>query len=312
MDRIKRIVHRLLFPGTVVVLLCIPAAAVLLAYAFLVAGEESPISYAAYVISAYALTIACTGLVPAIRKARGWLRSNPYASRYLEDIPFRVWISLRVSLTINLLYAAVNAFSGLYYHSVWFGTLAAYYLFLAVMRFLLVRYGRRNNSGAGMAAELKRCRVCGAILILMNMALAGVVILVLHQNRSFQYAGSLIYAMALYTFYTTIMAVIHVIRYRKYQSPVMSAAKAVNLAAALVSMLSLETAMLTQFDNGTTSPFFRQSMIASTGGAVCAIVVGMGISMIAYSTRRLKKLKDMPLEIQNDAGAVPADERKLD
>ena len=146
----------------------------------------------------------------------------------------------------------------------------------------------------------------------MNMALAGVVILVLHQNRSFQYAGSLIYAMALYTFYTTIMAVIHVIRYRKYQSPVMSAAKAVNLAAALVSMLSLETAMLTQFDTGTTSPFFRQSMIASTGGAVCVIVVGMGISMIVYSTRRLKKLKDMPLEIQNDAGAVPADERKLD
>ena len=89
----------------------------------------------------------------------------------------------------------------------------------------------------------------------------------------------------------------------------MSAAKAVNLAAALVSMLSLETAMLTQFDNGTTSPFFRQSMIASTGGAECAIVVGMGISMIAYSTRRLKKLKDMPLEIQNDAGAAPAGER---
>ena len=53
-------------------------------------------------------------------------------------------------------------------------------------------------------------------------------------------------------------------------------------------------------------------MIASTGGAVCVIVVGMGISVIAYSTRRLKKLKDMPLEIQNDAGAAPADERKLD
>ena len=53
-------------------------------------------------------------------------------------------------------------------------------------------------------------------------------------------------------------------------------------------------------------------MIASTGGAVCAIVVGMGIYMIVYSTRRLKKLKDIPLEIQNDAGAVPADERKLD
>ena len=74
-----------------------------------------------------------------------------------------------------------------------------------------------------------------------DVALAGVVILVVHQNGSFHYAGSLIYAMALYTFYVTIMAVVNLVRYRKYQSPAMSAAKAINLAAALVSMLSPST-----------------------------------------------------------------------
>ena len=50
----------------------------------------------------------------------------------------------------------------------------------------------------------------------------------------------MIYVMAMYAFYVTVMAVINMVRYRKYHSPVMSAAKAVNLAAALVSMLSLE------------------------------------------------------------------------
>ena len=143
-------------------------------------------------------------------------------------------------------------------------------------------------------SELKRYRLCGAILIMMNLALAGVVILVLYQNRGFHYAGSLIYVMALYTFYTTIMAIINVVRYRKYQSPVMSAAKAVNLAAALVSMLSLETAMLAQFDNGSTA--FRQIMLGATGGAVCAIIVGMGSFMIIRSTRKMKRLREENLK----------------
>ena len=103
------------------------------------------------------------------------------------------------------------------------------------------------------------------------------------------YAGSLIYAMALYTFYVTIMAVVNLVRYRKYQSPAMSAAKAINLAAALVSMLSLETAMLAQFGGGET---FRQLMTASTGGSVCVIVVGMGVYMTVHASKQLKKLQE--------------------
>lgn len=292
MEKFKKILHRLLFPGTAVVILSVPIGAGLLAYTFLIAGENSPVAYVSYVISAYSLTIVCANFVPVIRKGKQWLRRNPYTRRYLEDIPFKLRISLYLSLAINLLYAGVNGFSGIYYHSVWFGTLAAYYIFLSVMRFLLVRFSQKNGFGADQKAQFRRCRLCGVILIMMNMALAGVVILVLHENRGFEYAGSLIYAMALYTFYITIMAVINVVRYRKYNSPVMSAAKAVNLAAALVSMLSLETAMLTQFDNGSTAPFFRQAMLGSTGGIVCVIVVGMGAYMVVRSTRQLKRLKN--------------------
>lgn len=292
MERLKKFMQILLFPGTAVVILSVPAAAALLVYAFLAAGEDSLISYVSYAVSAYSLTIVCVNLVPVIRKGYRWIRKNPYANRYLEDIPFKLRVSLYFTLGINLLYAGIHAFSGIYYHSVWIGTLAAYYIFLTVIRFLLVRYAHNNGFGKNKAAELKRYRLCGAVLMMMNMALVGVVILVLYQNRSFHYAGFLIYIMALYTFYITIMAVINVVRYRKYQSPVMSAARAVNLAAALVSMLSLETAMLTQFDDGSTSPFFRQVMIGSTGGAVCAFVVGMGIYMIVRSTRQLRKLQN--------------------
>ena len=41
MERLKRILHKLLFPGTAVVLICVLAAAALLVYAFMYAGEDS-------------------------------------------------------------------------------------------------------------------------------------------------------------------------------------------------------------------------------------------------------------------------------
>lgn len=66
----------------------------------------------------------------------------------------------------------------------------------------------------------------------------------------------------------------------------MSAAKVISLTAALVSMLSLETAMLAQF--GRDDVRLRQIMISATGTGVCAIVLGMAVFMIAKSTKALK------------------------
>lgn len=260
----------------------------MLAYTFLVAGDGSPIAYLSYAVSAYALVILCTSLIPVFQKGKGWVDQNQYIRRYREDIPLKMKISLYRSLPVNLLYAGVNAFSGIYYSSPWFGSLDAYYIFLSAMRFSLVRYAHRHGFGENRTAEWRRYRLCGVALVTMNIALSGVVILAIYQNEGFEYAGSLIYVMALYTFYITIAAVVNVVRYRKYQSPVMSAAKAVNLAAALVSMLSLETAMLTQFGEGKNPPAFRQIMTGTTGVAVCVFVVGMGIYMIVHATKQLK------------------------
>jgi hypothetical protein len=53
--------------------------------------------------------------------------------------------------------------------------------------------------------------------------------------------------MAAYFFYAVIIAATNVVKFRRHGSPILSAAKAINLVAAMVSILSLETAMLAQF-----------------------------------------------------------------
>lgn len=287
MKRAEVILRKILFPGPLLSLLSVPLAAVLLCCAFFLFEEESPLTYLAYLFSAYSLIIVCTAAVTLIQKIRRGILDNRYARRYLKDHSFKVWISLHLSLCINLLYAGMNGFFGLSAHSVWFGTLAAYYLFLALMRFMLLRYAHHHAFGSDPAREWRQYGICGLLLVLMNLTLSAVIILVLAQDERFRYAGSLIYAVALYTFYITVMAVVNIVRIRRYQSPVLSAARAVNLAAALVSMLSLEIAMLTQFGGKMPEDIrFSRIMIASSGAVIFLFIVGMGISMMVRARRR--------------------------
>ena len=125
-------------------------------------------------------------------------------------------------------------------------------------------------------------------MLFMNQALAAIVVIVIKQNKGFEYSGPLVYAMALYAFYAVITSVINVVKFRKYGSFILSAAKAINLTAALVSMLSLETAMLAQF--GGNDVVFRKIMTSATGAGVCMIVLGMAVYMIAKSTKILKNI----------------------
>lgn len=138
--------------------------------------------------------------------------------------------------------------------------------------------------------EHKRCRLCGIFLLPMNAALSGVVVLMVREDPGFEYPGYLIYVVAMYAFYTTtISALVNMVRFRKYQSPVLTAAKAVSIAAVLVSLLSLETAMLSQF--GREDMVFRRLMTGATGTGVCCIVLAMAIYMTAAATVRLNKMK---------------------
>lgn len=107
------------------------------------------------------------------------------------------------------------------------------------------------------------------------------------QNRGFQHHPITTLAMAAYTFTSLTLAIMNVVKYRKYQSPVLSASKAISLAAACVSMLTLETAMLAAF-GGAGRRGISPAVTALTGAAVCLLVLVMAVYMIVRSTREIK------------------------
>ena len=285
----KQIGKRLLFPGRAVLLAGVPLAAALLAYAFAVEGGEGIVSYVAFAFSSYMTVAVCACMPRLVREAIALAHRIPWLHRYMTDDHVRMHVSLYLSLGLNMLYAVMKLIMGAYYRSAWFGTLGVYYALLTAMRFMLMGYVRRNVPGRAMASELKHFRLCGAVLIPMTIALTGVVILVIDRNEGFQYAGYLIYVAAMYAFYKVISAVVNLVKYRRYNSPVMSATKAVSLASALVSVFALETAMLSQFGQER-DPLFRRIMTTATGAGICAFILSMAAVMIIHATRRLKML----------------------
>ena len=289
------------FREIITVLISVPS----FIFVFVMLGMEdhSILAYLAYLLSAYALIITVTGINDVVKAIRNGiaglplvkrLRNTSWGNRLLGDVVFRSEISLHGSLLINILYVGFNLFSGIRYSSLWFIALAFYYALLSVMRAVLVLYVHRRPVGEDITSEFKRYRACGIILLLMNQALAGIVVCMVTENRGFSYPGLMIYVMAMYAFYITIVAAVNVVKFRRRGSPLLSAAKVISLTAALASMLSLETAMLAQF--GGENVVFRRLMLGISGGAVCTIVLTMAIYMIARSTRQLKRLQDNNLK----------------
>lgn len=299
MGKIKEILKKVFcLPPLPTVVIAVPSF--IFVFIMLGIGGHPVLEYLSYSLSAYALVITVTGMPAIIEAASRAVQENPLIKklrrvpvigRYLDDGAFRTEVSLYGSVTINFAYVLIKLLSGIYYRSLWFVALAFYYVFLVVTRFVLLHHVRKKPVGQERASEWRRYRLVGCILLFLNLALAVIVTLVVKQNKGFEYGGYLIYVMAIYAFYTTILSIINVVKYRRYNSPVLSAIKAVNLTAALVSMLSLETAMISQFDSGE-DPIFRRTMTAVTGFCVCAFVLGMAIFMLVRSSKKLKEMAD--------------------
>lgn len=246
-----------------------------------------------YTLSFYTLTVvslACWKRFPRCARAvREKIYTNPHTRRYVTDAVFKTQVHLHTSLTADILYAAVIILFYLFFHTRLFGIFAGYYLLLALMRFLLICYIRRNRIGENRIKELKRARLCACILLSVNIALSVLVLMTLHNPERFGGMGLLIYVAAIYTFTIVSTAVSGIIRFRKYQSPVLSTAKLINLAAALVSLLYLEILMLAEF--GGTSADTQELMIILTGACVSGIIIISTVSMIFRTSKEMRRVR---------------------
>lgn len=285
----KKIGKALLFPHAAVLLILLPTAAVFMVYAMAVLGTENPITTASYVLAFYTLTIWCARMPRMIGFCKRFKRTNSYAVRWSEDVRLRMNVSLYGSFLGNAAYSVFQLCLGFYHQSFWYYAMAGYYILLAAMRFSLAGYTRKHKPGEKMHTELIQYRACGIVFLLMNLALTVMIFFMVYWNRTFHHHEITTIAIAAYTFTAFTFAIINMVKYRKYQSPVYSASKAISLAAACVSMLTLESTMLTTFGDGTTDLLTRRLFLGISGGVISVFIIAMAIYMIVRASKALKQ-----------------------
>ena len=127
------------------------------------------------------------------------------------------------------------------------------------------------------------------LLFLLNIPMGGMIVLMVRTNSGFSYPGYIIYLSALYTFYTMITSTLKLAKFRKLGSPILSAAKVLNFIDAMMSILGLQTAMISRFSENGES--YRKMMNAITGGFVYSIVILIAVIMLLHNIKIRKKVE---------------------
>lgn len=281
----------LLYPHIAVMLVLFPVATALLVYCLIFMETASVAAIASYVLAFYTLTVWLLRMPKIIRFFQHFKTENQYARRWQEDARLRVSVSLYGTLIWNTAYGLLQLGLGFHHRTFWFCSLAGYYISLAGMRFFLARYTTKHSPGENMREELRRYRLCGIVFLMMNLMLSLMVFFMVYWNRTFLHHEITAIILATYTFAAFIMAIINMVKYRKYNSPVYSASKAISLASASVSILTLEATMLTTFGDGRMDGPARKILLGCTGGVISGFVVAMAVYMIVHSSKRLKAFK---------------------
>ena len=158
MQRLQSIAGRLLYPPKWILLPLPPAVFTALVYIFLTGQDSSALAYPVYGLSAYSLTILLAALPKWVSRTQTALRSSrtvqkiaslQIVGRYRYDGAFREDVRIGQGMAANLFYVVFRTVTGIRYASVWFISMAAYYLVLGGLRAYLLH--------AAATAELRGC-----------------------------------------------------------------------------------------------------------------------------------------------------------
>lgn len=223
---------------------------------------------------------------------------------YQNDLWFRAEATVRLNVMVNAFYAIYQTIQGIRFQSIWFAMLAVYYVMLTVNRVAILRFLRPD--AADGREELRRYRKCGWYLLILTLAVLGLGVLVNFAGRHPVYPGSMIYVVGAFTLFTVWSGIKNAFAYRKLESPIISASKAVALACSLVSLYSLQAAALALYCTGSLT-WIRQVANVASAFIIGIIVAWMAIHIIVRATRALQGKEDLSLVAVAKAKAIDRD-----
>lgn len=257
-------------------------------------GALAIISYILFGIAGVSLAYSVYLLIPLFPKMKSgiirWLEKREFTRLLLRNFGFRTVIFSIGSFSMSLLFSGFNAYMGIKNRSIWYGALAAFYIALALLRggVLLYHKRKKGNEQNDEYNKIKVYKNSGIITLILNVALSSAIAQMIFSSAHFTYMGLTIFAYAAYAFYKITMSIIALIKAHKQEDLTVRAVREINLVDALVSILALQTALLTTFSEGNTNISLFNTL---TGIVVSALSISIGIYMIVSANKKMKELK---------------------
>ena len=162
------------------------------------------------------------------------------------------------------------------------------------MRFIVVI--RSQKKGLSEIEERRRglqsYQVCGWLVMILNIAVSVIMFMVIVQKQTIEYHMIVTIGLAAFTFYCFIMAVINMVKYRERTNPVYATIKRIDMVKAIVSIFTLQVAMLTSF-SGQGAAINISLMNTLTGIAVTIAINTIGAMMLAGVKKDFAEIKEI-------------------
>lgn len=293
---IKEKLKRVIFPHTLLVFLLFNISVAGLVLIFMHGMEEHPVAYFVYVFSFYTLVIVCVRIPGIVKWWKRKLHENKYTNMYLTDKDLRMRISMYRGLVIAFVFATFKIILGFVYDSSWFFTMAGYNVILSLMRFVLIRQSEKKGLSEyeQRVCELQSYRVCGWLMMVLNIAVSVIMFMVIVQKQTIQYNMIVTIGLAAFTFYCFTKAIINMVKYRERKKLIYAAVKRVDMVKAIVSIFILQVTMLTVF-SGQGESIDVGLMNTLTGVAVMISINTIAALMIVGAKGDFRQLENVDI-----------------
>ena len=206
------------------------------------------------------------------------------ARRFLErcktEYGFRTFAAASGSLAVTGIFALYNGFLGICHSSVWHGCICAYYIFLVLLRGLIIRaatseFPRREQRNKNA------CLTVSVLLLILNLVLIQPLSIMVRQQRPVSLTLIPAIAMAAYTTYKVTMASVNLRRRKRSSNRFVHLLRTISFIDALVSVLTLQNTLIMVKSNG-------EGMLALTAATSAAVWIAVLILSVAAVLKQLR------------------------
>lgn len=217
---------------------------------------------------------------------------SKFLNKLFFDIYFRTLLSTSISLFLGICFVCYNAFAGIYYHSVWHGSISVYYGLLVLIKIITLssEYNLNHKKDFTDADKgLRRAKMFkfeGICLLCVNIALIAPVSLLALSQKDVNLPMWIAIANACYAFYKIIGCTYSFIKTRKNTNLTIIGIKNLNLTSACITILSLENTLIITFSDNIESGI--QIMMILSALAVMIINMSIAISTLIKGNKQVK------------------------